>query len=96
MARKLGSTTRLLTKNIMSMRKVLATAAVVLSLIACGGGNDSETNSDTSATTMGDTVGTGTGSGGGISTDTGTGTINPTDTSNRISDTSARRSDTLR
>ena len=88
------------------MKKILAMAAIVMSLAACNdSGNDAETNADTSATTLGDTA-TGTGTGGfdtsaynagdsaGIRRDTArtdrTGVRSNTDTTTR------RRSDTLR
>lgn len=86
------------------MKKILAIAAIVMSLTACNdSGNGVETRADTPATSFGDTLNTGT---GGLDTSTynagdsagfrdtsrtdRTGVRNNTDTSTR------RRSDTLR
>lgn len=65
------------------MKNILATAAVVLSLVACGD-NSSNVNDNATDTTMG----------GGLTTDTSTSIMNPNDTMGINRDTS--RSDRTR
>jgi hypothetical protein len=91
------------------MKKILAMAAIVMSLAACNdSGNGAETNADTSATMLGDTAGTGTGTGtGGMDTSTynagdsagimrDTSRTDRTGVRNNTDTGSRRRSDTLR
>lgn len=85
------------------MKKIVAIAAIVMSLAACNdSGNGVETNADTSATSLGDTSGTGrldtstynAGDSAGIFRDTAR--TDRTDVRNNTDTSTRRRSDTLR